>query len=324
MTLDAAARAALDAAPLPIVISTAAGGVVLYANAAAAALAGVPLPRLVGRAIAGEWVDAEGRRRLLEALGDDGEVRDFDLTMRFVGGREVWTRVAVSRVDVDGQAALYWVVNDVSALRAAEEKLRESERRYRMLAENVHDVIWTLDPRTGRLTYVSPSIEKLRGVTVAEALGESLEERLTPASLEKALRAVAAVGQPGRLAGPGGPAAIVDVYDQPCRDGSVKHIEMTITALRGPDGAVTELLGVSRDVTEWVRANEERERAMAELQGALDEVRRLSGLIPICAHCKKVRDDTGYWTAVERYVSERSEATFTHGICPGCVEKHFP
>jgi hypothetical protein len=56
----------------------------------------------------------------------------------------------------------------------------------------------------------------------------------------------------------------------------------------------------------------------AELTQALAEVRRLSGLIPICANCKKVRDDQGYWKAVERYIAERSEATFTHSICKSC------
>jgi len=62
----------------------------------------------------------------------------------------------------------------------------------------------------------------------------------------------------------------------------------------------------------------------AHLQAALDEVKQLSGLIPICAHCKKIRDDQGYWQAVEGYISAHSEATFTHGLCPDCTEHYFP
>ena len=60
-----------------------------------------------------------------------------------------------------------------------------------------------------------------------------------------------------------------------------------------------------------------------QLQQALSEVQALRGIIPICANCKNVRDDAGYWTQVERYVSEHSEAKFTHGICPECMKKLY-
>ena len=66
------------------------------------------------------------------------------------------------------------------------------------------------------------------------------------------------------------------------------------------------------------------DRRTAHLREALAEVRRLSGLIPICAHCKKIRDDAGYWQAVEGYISEHSEARFSHGLCPDCVKLDFP
>lgn len=68
----------------------------------------------------------------------------------------------------------------------------------------------------------------------------------------------------------------------------------------------------------------EREQLIVELQEALAEVKTLSGLLPICASCKKIRDDKGYWQTVERYISEHSEAEFTHGICPDCVKKLYP
>lgn len=68
----------------------------------------------------------------------------------------------------------------------------------------------------------------------------------------------------------------------------------------------------------------EREQLIAELQDALAKVKTLSGLLPICAWCKKIRNDGGYWQAVEQYISEHSDADFTHGICPDCLEKYFP
>jgi transcriptional regulator with GAF, ATPase, and Fis domain len=61
-----------------------------------------------------------------------------------------------------------------------------------------------------------------------------------------------------------------------------------------------------------------------KLEAALAEVKKLSGLIPICGHCKKIRDDTGYWNQVEAYIEEHSEAQFSHGICQDCAEKYYP
>jgi len=62
----------------------------------------------------------------------------------------------------------------------------------------------------------------------------------------------------------------------------------------------------------------------AELEAALGKVKLLSGLLPICAHCKKIRDNQGYWSRVENYIKAHSEATFTHGLCPDCLPKYFP
>lgn len=65
-------------------------------------------------------------------------------------------------------------------------------------------------------------------------------------------------------------------------------------------------------------------RTLKELQNALKDIRTLSGLIPICASCKKIRDDEGFWKQVEIYIAERSDVTFSHGICPECRDKFYP
>ena len=68
----------------------------------------------------------------------------------------------------------------------------------------------------------------------------------------------------------------------------------------------------------------EKEATIVELKKAMDEIKILKGLIPICAKCKKVRDDAGYWQHIEVYVRERSEAEFSHGICPSCAKELYP
>ena len=79
------------------------------------------------------------------------------------------------------------------------------------------------------------------------------------------------------------------------------------------------------------RKNEESERLRKELQATVEEleaslgkIQKLSGMIPICASCKKIRTDEGYWSSIEQYISEHSEATFSHGVCPECAKLLYP
>ncbi|HOE23165.1 MAG TPA: hypothetical protein PLE15_00950, partial [Smithellaceae bacterium] len=72
------------------------------------------------------------------------------------------------------------------------------------------------------------------------------------------------------------------------------------------------------------QAMEEREKLIAELQQAMSDVKVLSGMLPICASCKKIRDDKGYWNRIEAYIGKHSNAQFSHGICPECARKLYP
>ena len=172
-------------------------------------------------------------------------------------------------------AGVVLVFRDQSAERSAErarqehaDRLTRSEARYRLLADHAHDVIWTLDLRSRRFTYVSPSIRTLRGLSVEEALAEPFDRSLTPESLARARALVARIG----TAEESDPHT--EVFDQPCRDGSVKHVEITTTLVRDEAGRTVELVGVSRDATARVRAEraiEDRERQLrAVLDTAMD------------------------------------------------------
>jgi len=80
---------------------------------------------------------------------------------------------------------------------------------------------------------------------------------------------------------------------------------------------------LNREIAERRKIEKERERLIVELQDALADVKKLGGMIPICAYCKKIRDDKGYWEEVASYIAMHSEASFTHGICPTCTEKEY-
>jgi len=80
---------------------------------------------------------------------------------------------------------------------------------------------------------------------------------------------------------------------------------------------------MQRDITERKQAEKEREKLVRELQKAMTEIKALKGILPICASCKKNRDDRGYWRQIEAYIRDHSEAEFSHGICPDCMKKLY-
>jgi len=78
------------------------------------------------------------------------------------------------------------------------------------------------------------------------------------------------------------------------------------------------------DVTDRVRREREMQTTIDELQQALNQIKTLSGMLPICANCKKIRDDKGYWSQVESYITDHSDVQFSHSICPECAKKLYP
>ena len=90
------------------------------------------------------------------------------------------------------------------------------------------------------------------------------------------------------------------------------------------DALLEGLANTTAQVIQTARAEQEREQLILELQDALAKVKTLSGLLPICAYCKKIRDDQGYWNQLETYIQEHSDAEFSHGICDECGKKLYP
>jgi PAS domain S-box-containing protein len=104
------------------------------------------------------------------------------------------------------------------------------------------------------------------------------------------------------------------------KDGSLRYYELHETAVTLPDGS-TGILAVSTDITERKASEAQREKLIEELKQALAHVKTLRGLLPICGSCKKIRDGRGYWNKLETYISQHSDASFTHGLCPDCAVK---
>ena len=101
-------------------------------------------------------------------------------------------------------------------------------------------------------------------------------------------------------------------------------VSLSLSVIKDDRQNVVSVVGVVRDISQRKQAEEEREKLIAELQSALAEVKTLTGFIPICAACKKIRDDQGYWNQIEAYVQEHSNAEFSHSICPDCIKELYP
>lgn len=146
----------------------------------------------------------------------------------------------------------------------AERALRESERRYRLLAENVTDVIWTMDMNL-RYTYTSPSVKRMRGYSVEEVMTQTAAQSLTATSFEVAVEAFAQeLAAEGMEQTDPNRSRTLEL-ELNCKDGSTVWAESEITFLRDPDGQPVGILGISRDITE-------RRRAQAVLRKAYDEL----------------------------------------------------
>ncbi len=184
-------------------------------------------------------------------------------------------------VEAAGSAHAYCIVEDAPpVLRATilaalkrwdiEKRLHESESRFRFLAENVGDVIWTWNIQANRFDYISPSIIRLRGLSVEEAMAEKLEDSLAPAAAAKA-RAQMAERMEQYLAS-GKLVPLTDLYEQRHKDGSLRMVEITTTVLLDAQGLPEAVLGVSRDATERVLADKSLKAALQERDILLSEL----------------------------------------------------
>jgi PAS domain S-box-containing protein len=112
--------------------------------------------------------------------------------------------------------------------------------------------------------------------------------------------------------------------EEHCKKNRVEfHAHIKISPLF-KDNQLSSFIFIIRDITERKERELEREKLIIELSDALDKIKTLEGLIPICANCKKIRSDDGYWEEVEIYVRNHTKADFTHGLCPACTKAMYP
>lgn len=170
------------------------------------------------------------------------------------------------------------VVHDISAHKQTEAALDASEERYRLLTENVSDVIWVLDLDRNRFRYISPSIERLRGYTVEEALAQNIADALTPEG-----QAYLASVLPGRLEAfhNGQVQSYIDEFEQLCKDGTTIWAEISSRFVVNETNGHLEVYGVSRDITERKQAAHALQQALADANESRHILETIMEHVPI-------------------------------------------
>jgi PAS domain S-box-containing protein len=194
------------------------------------------------------------------------------------------------------------------------ERIGEGELlRIRPMLEQVPAYLWTADHQL-RLMWSRPSYTSMDGFDTEPDLGTRVYDLFGGNDDHPSIQAHRAALE--------GEARNFEVWVEV--RGEPRLLRAHVEPLRDTSQAILGVVGVALDLTERVRAEADRERLIEELQEALDRVKVLSGLIPICTHCKAVRDDKGYWQQVDSFMREHSDARLSHSICPECAQKLMP
>lgn len=210
------------------------------------------------------------------------------------------------------------------------EALRESERRLAGIIDFLPDPTWVIDIN-GQVIAWNRAMERASGINRKDIVGKSNYEysvpfygERRPVLIDLILKRDVEWEKKYLTIKEDNGMVIQSVSFHPSMGEGGRYYSAAAARLYNPDGSVIGAIESIRDITDAKLAEQENERLINELKEAFAKVQTLSGLLPICSSCKKIRDDKGYWKQIEFYISEHSQAEFSHGICPDCIKKNYP
>lgn len=197
----------------------------------------------------------------------------------------------------------------------SEAKFKLSDAMSRLVVEHSEDIL-TIRDAHGRIRYTSPSFYRVMGYTQEEMVGSTGFELLHPEDRPLVENALAEFWKtPGAR----------DSIQYRARHANGSWVSIEVVAYNLLDHPVIQGVLISgRDISNRKRDEAVKDQLIWELQQALAGVNTLSGVLPICASCKKIQNDDGNWQQIELYVRERAQVEFSHGMCPECALLWFP
>jgi len=250
-------------------------------------------------------------------------------------GSTVWIEATVSflRDERGNPSGILGIARDITERRNAENAVRESERRYRLLAENVNDAIFAID-MDFRFTYVSPSITRLRGVTVQEVMLQTPADVLTPDSLEAVMDAFREEIEIEALDQKDLTRARTLRLEHICKDGSTVWTETKFSAMRDKQGAITGIIGVARDISERMKAEEALRQSEEKFRSVFETSRDLLYIATIdgkmLEFSKSAKDFLGYtdeelmqMNLQDHYVNPNERERFVRKVLEEGYVEHY-
>jgi PAS domain S-box-containing protein len=197
-------------------------------------------------------------------------------------------------------------------LKKVEKDLTESENRFKSILNNTNAVIYVKDIN-GKYLFVNKRYEELFHVSLNEVKGKTDYDFHTMEFADKFTENDKKVLEF---------ESSIEFEEEACHDDGVHNYISLKFPLFNNTGNIYSVCGISTDITLRKCAEFEKEKVIAELKAALTKVKQLSGLIPMCSVCRRMRDDHGYWRAVDKYIEEHSNIKFTEGMCPECYSHY--
>lgn len=209
---------------------------------------------------------------------------------------------------------------EIEARRQLQEELQQSAEKYTIVADFAHDWEYWIDP-DGHPLYVSPSCERVTGYTAAEFMSDPdlMQDIVSTEDRELVNNHFKDHHNQRELL----KTCNMD-FKILTRNAEVRWINHVCQAVYGKNGDYLGRRASNRDITDRKLAEHAKTQLISELEKAMTEIKTLRGFIPICSSCKKIRDDQGFWQAVEVYIKARTDAQFSHSICPECARKLYP
>jgi PAS domain S-box-containing protein len=262
------------------------------------------------------WDKEEDRVVAVNELSKSGKVQGREFQFRKKSGEMITGLFSAEIIPINNQEFVLSSISDITERKRAEEALRESEEQYRTVLDNIEYGYFEVDI-AGNFTFFNDSLCRILGYSRDETMGMNNRQYMDKENTQKVYQAF------NRAYTTGEPYRSFD-WEILRKDGTKRFVESSVSLLRDLKGERIGFRGIVRDITERKLAEAEREKLIHEIQDALAQIKKLSGLLPICASCKKIRDDKGYWNQIESYIRDHSEAEFSHGICPDCMKKLYP